>query len=68
MKGKRREPKLAAKIDRADLKQRATTEKEIKKAKRSGKPLPRVPLIGDELSSQNEEAEDELESVGRGPH
>jgi hypothetical protein len=68
MKGKRREPKIAAKIDKADLKQRATKEKETKKTKRSGKSFQRIPLIGDELSSQNEEAEDELESVGRGPH
>lgn len=67
MKGKRHEPKLAAKIDKADLKHRAAKEKETK-PKRSGKPFQRVPLIGDELSSQNEEADDELESVGRGPH
>ena len=63
----RHQSKLAAKIDKTDRKQKATKEKEPKKRKGSGRPSQGVRPIGDDLSSQNEEAEDELERVGRGP-
>jgi hypothetical protein len=66
MKNRRKEPKLAAKIDRAALKQKASREKETKKNKRSGASQG-VRVIGDDFSSQNEEAEDEVERVSRGP-
>ena len=62
---RRQEPKLAAKIDKADRKQKAVKEKETKK--RSGRPYQGVRPIGEDFSSQYEEAEDELERVGRGP-
>jgi hypothetical protein len=67
MKNKRHESKLAAKIDKADRKQEATKEKETKDRKGSGRPSQGVRPIGEDLSSQYEEAEDELERVGGGP-
>ncbi|MFI5422310.1 MAG: hypothetical protein ACHQ1H_15210 [Nitrososphaerales archaeon] len=67
MKNKRHEPKLAAKIDKADRKQKAKKEKETTKRKGSGRPSPGVRPIGEDLSSQYEGAEDELERVGGGP-
>jgi len=67
MKNRRRETKLAAKIDKAALKQRATEEKVTKSKTRSGDATQEVRPIGGDLSSQYEEAEDELERVGRGP-
>lgn len=65
----RNESKLAAKIDKADRKQKATKEKISKKKqnKRSGRATGGNRPIGDDFSSQNEEAEDELERVSRGP-
>lgn len=63
----RREPKLAAKIDKADLMQKAAKEKEPRKRKGSGRPSEGLRPIAEDLSSQYEEAEDELERVGRGP-
>ena len=68
MKNKRREPKLAGKIDNADRKQKATKDKETKTRKGSGKPSQGLRPIGEDLSSQYETAEDELERVGRGPN
>ena len=68
MKNRRKEPKLAIKLDRAAEKKKANEEKETKKEKRSGKGSKGVKPIGDDFSSQNEEAEDELERVGRGPN
>ena len=67
MKNKRHEPKLAAKIDKADRKQKAKKEKESKKRKESGSPSQGVRPIGEDLSSQYEGAQDELERVGGGP-
>jgi hypothetical protein len=67
MKNRRKEPKLAAKLDRAALKRKASKEKVTKKEKRSRGGSQGVRPIGDDFSSQNEEAEDELERVGRGP-
>lgn len=67
MKNKRKEPKLAAKLDRAALKQKASENKVSKKEKRTRGGSQAVRPIGDDFSSQNEEAEDELERVGRGP-
>ena len=67
MKNKRHEPKLAAKIDKADRKEKAKKEKETKKRTESSRPSPGVRPIGEDLSSQYEGAEDELERVGRGP-
>ncbi|MHB1907611.1 MAG: hypothetical protein ACYCQJ_01920 [Nitrososphaerales archaeon] len=64
----RRESKLAAKIDKSDKKQRATKEKITKKQKRSGKDFEGVRPIAEDLSSQYEESEDELERVSRGPN
>jgi hypothetical protein len=66
MKGRRKETKLATKLDRSALKKKAKEEKVTKKEKRS-RGAPEVRLIGDDFSSQNEEAEDELERTGRGP-
>jgi hypothetical protein len=63
MKNKRKEPKLAKKLDRAALKRKTGEEKVSKKKNLSQGVRP----IGDDFSSQNEEAEDELERVGRGP-
>ena len=63
----RHEPKLAAKIDKADQKQKAVKEKVIRKRKGSGRPSEGLRPIGEDFSSQYEEAEDELERVGRGP-
>ena len=63
----RREPKLAAKIDKADLMQKGAKEKVTKKRKGSGRPSEGLRPIGEDFSSQYEEAEDELERVGRGP-
>ncbi len=68
MKNRRREPKLAAKLDKALKKQREAKEKEPKRGKRSNPTSLGVRPIGEELSSQYEEAEDELERVGRGPN
>jgi hypothetical protein len=67
MKNKRRESKLAAKIDREALKQKATNEKVPKNRKESGGATEGIRPIGEDLSSQYEEAEDELERVGRDP-
>ncbi|MDG6995473.1 MAG: hypothetical protein JRN52_06080 [Nitrososphaerota archaeon] len=67
MKNKRHESKLAVKIDKADRKQKATKEKETKPRKRSGRPSQGLRPISEDLSSQYEESEDELERVGRGP-
>ena len=67
MKNKRHEPKLAAKIDKADRKRETAKEKETNKRKGSGRPSQGVRPIGEDLSSQYEEAEDELERVGGGP-
>jgi hypothetical protein len=67
MKNKRHESKLAAKIDEVDRNQRATKEKETKNRKVSGRPSQDLRPIGEDLSSQYEEAENELEKVGRGP-
>ena len=64
----RRESKLAAKIDKSDRKQRATKEKITKKQKRSGKGSEGIRPIAEDLSSQYEESEDELERVSRGPN
>ena len=64
---KRHGSKLAAKIDKADLKQDASKEKENKKRKGSGHSYQGVRPIGEDLSSQYEGAEDELERVGGGP-
>jgi hypothetical protein len=63
----RHEPKLAAKIDKVDRKQKAKKEKETKKRKRSGQPDQGLRPIGEDFSSQYEEAEGELQRVGRGP-
>ena len=63
----RHESKLAAKIDKADRKNKAGKEKVTKKQKRSGGSSGGVRPIGEDFSSQYEEAEDELERVGRGP-
>jgi hypothetical protein len=63
----RRGTKLAAKIDKADLIQKATKEKEPRKRKGSGGQSEGLRPIGEDFSSQYEEAEDELERVGRGP-
>jgi hypothetical protein len=68
MKNKRRESKLAAKIDKADRKERASKEKEKKSKKRSSGVSEGVRPIGEDLSSQNEGAEDEVRRVGRGPN
>jgi hypothetical protein len=67
MKNRRKETKLAAELDRAALKRKANEEKVTKKEKRSRGGSQGVRPIGDDFSSQNEEAEDELERVGRGP-
>jgi len=67
MKNRRKEPKLAAKIDRAARKQKASKEKVTKNRKGSGGDSQGVRPIGEDFSSQYEEAEDELERVGRGP-
>ena len=67
MKNRRRESKLAVKIDKADRKQKAIKEKEAKPRKGSGRPSQGLRPISEDLSSQYEEAEDELERVGRGP-
>ncbi len=64
----RHEPKLATKIDKVDRKQKATKEKETKKRKGSGRPSQGLRPIGEDFSSQYEEAENELERVGRGPN
>ena len=68
MKNKRREPKLAIKIDKANVKQRIAKEKEAKPRKGSGRSSQGVRPISEDLSSQSEEAGDELERVGRGPN
>ena len=67
MKNRRKERKLAAELDRAALKQKASRGKVTKKEKRSRVGSQDVRPIGDDFSSQNEEAEDELKRVGRGP-
>lgn len=67
MKNKRHEPKLGAKIDKADRKQKTKEEKETKKRKGYGRPSQGVRPIGEDFSSQYESAEDELERVGSGP-
>lgn len=67
MKNRRKEPKLAVELDNAALKQKASEEKVAKKEKRSRRGSQGVRPIGDDFSSQNEEAEDELERVGSGP-
>jgi hypothetical protein len=66
MKNTRKKPKLAAKIDKEAEKQKASKRKETKKTKRTDGASGMRP-IGDDFSSQNEEAEDELSRVGRGP-
>ncbi|MDG6997696.1 MAG: hypothetical protein JRN15_01120 [Nitrososphaerota archaeon] len=68
MKNKHRESKLAIKIEKADRKQKIAKEKEAKPRKGSGRSSQGVRPISEDLSSQYEEAEDELERVGRGPH
>ncbi|MHB8565878.1 MAG: hypothetical protein ACYC7D_05625 [Nitrososphaerales archaeon] len=67
MKNKRRESKLAVKIDKADRKQNAAKGKEVKSKKGHGQPSQGVRPISEDLSSQYEESEDELERVGGGP-
>ena len=67
MKNKRHETKLAGKIDKADRKQKTTKEKESKPQKRSSKTSQGVRPISEDLSSQYEGAEDEIERVSRGP-
>ena len=67
MKNRRKEPKLAAKLDRAAEKQKASGQRTAKKKRRSRGAPQGVRPIGDDFSSQNEEAEDELERVGRVP-
>ena len=67
MKNRRKESKLTGKLDRAAIKRKASEEKITKKEKRSGSSLDER-LIGDDFSSQNEEAEDEVERVGKGPN
>jgi hypothetical protein len=67
MKNKHSQTKIAGKIDKADRKQKATKEKETKKRRGSGGSSQGVRPIGEDLSSQYEEAEDELERVGGGP-
>jgi hypothetical protein len=67
MNNRRRESKLASKIDSADRKQREAKKKETKKRKGSDRSYQGMRPIGDDFSSQNEEAEDELDKVGRGP-
>jgi hypothetical protein len=67
MKNWRRESKLAVKIDNADRKQEATKGKKEKPRKGSGRSTQGVRPISEDLSSQYEESEDELERVGRGP-
>ena len=68
MKNKRREPKLAAKIDKADRKERKSKEKENKSKKRSDGDSGGLRPIGEDLSSQYEGAEDEVDRVARGPN
>jgi hypothetical protein len=68
MKNRRKESKLTGKLDRAALKRKASEEKVTKKEKRSRGGSQGERLIGDDFSSQNEEAEDEVERVGRGPN
>ncbi len=63
----RREPKLASKIEKADRKQEEEKEKEPKQRKRSKSSYQGLRPIGEDLSSQYETAEDELERVGGGP-
>jgi hypothetical protein len=63
----RHESRLAAKIDKADRKHEAEKERVTKKQKRSGRSSQGLRPIGEDFSSQYEEAENEMERVGRGP-
>ena len=62
------EQKIAIKIDKDNLRQRIAKEKEAKQRKGSGRSSQGVRPIGEDLSFQYEEAEDEFERVGRGPN
>jgi hypothetical protein len=68
MNNRRREPKLARKIDKADEKQKASAKKESKKGKVTDKNYQGLRPIGEDLSSQYEEAENDLEKVAKGPN
>ena len=69
MADKRPRSKIAASIDKSDRKQRLAKEKEGEQKKTSRRHLsPGVHPIGDDFSSQNVEAEEEVEKVSKGPN